>query len=77
VEFPAPSGSNSLRVGARLCREALAALPAGQAEVVTLRHLHDWSLADIAVHVGRSGSATAGLLHRGMQQLRSLLHEEE
>jgi RNA polymerase sigma-70 factor (subfamily 1) len=57
--------------------QALAALPESQAEVVTLRHLHDWSLADIAVHVGRSGSATAGLLHRGMQQLKTLLHEED
>ena len=57
--------------------EALATLPEAQREVVVLRHLHDWPLADISRHVGRSQSAVAGLLHRGLTQLRNLLPEPE
>jgi RNA polymerase sigma-70 factor (ECF subfamily) len=56
---------------------ALAALPELQREVVMLRHCHGWSLADISRHVGRSAAAVAGLLHRGLQQLRLRLHEPE
>jgi RNA polymerase sigma-70 factor (ECF subfamily) len=54
---------------------ALAALPEGQREAVELRHLHGWSLADIAAHLNRSAAAVAGLLHRGLVQLRTLLEE--
>jgi RNA polymerase sigma-70 factor (ECF subfamily) len=57
---------------ARLAR-ALEALPEAQREVVALRHLHGWSLHDIARHVGKSTSAVAGLLHRGLTGLRALL----
>jgi RNA polymerase sigma-70 factor, ECF subfamily len=55
---------------------ALAALPETQREVIVLRHFHDWSLADISRHVGKSAAAVAGLLHRGLQQLRTLMREE-
>jgi RNA polymerase sigma-70 factor (ECF subfamily) len=55
---------------------ALEALPGPQREVVVLRHLHGWSLHDIARHVGRSRAAVAGLLHRGLQQVRSALQRE-
>jgi RNA polymerase sigma-70 factor (ECF subfamily) len=56
---------------------ALEALPEAQREVVLLRHFHGWSLSDIARHVGRSPAAVAGLLHRGLQQVRARLHEPE
>jgi RNA polymerase sigma-70 factor (ECF subfamily) len=56
---------------------ALAALPEAQREVVVLRHCHGWSLADISRHVGRSAAAVAGLLHRGLQQVRAQMHEGE
>jgi RNA polymerase sigma-70 factor (ECF subfamily) len=52
---------------------ALAALPDGQREAVELRHLQGWSLADIATHLGRTPAAVAGLLHRGLAELRTLL----
>src|SRR5215470_12927018 len=61
--------------GARLAA-ALGRLPEAQREVVVLRHLHGWSLHDIARHVGRSRAAVAGLLHRGLQQVRSELQGE-
>jgi RNA polymerase sigma-70 factor (ECF subfamily) len=54
---------------------ALTQLPEPQREVVLLRHCHGWSLAQISRHVGRSAAAVAGLLHRGLQRVRELLHE--
>jgi RNA polymerase sigma-70 factor (ECF subfamily) len=57
--------------------EALPQLPEGQREAVVLHHLQGQSLASIAAHLGRSESATAGLLHRGLKKLRELLHEKE
>jgi RNA polymerase sigma-70 factor (ECF subfamily) len=57
----------------RLSR-ALVALPDDQREAVRLRHLEGWPLADIARHLGRTPAATAGLIKRGMQTLRRLLH---
>jgi RNA polymerase sigma-70 factor (ECF subfamily) len=56
---------------------ALAGLPEGQREAVELRHLHGWSLLDIAEHLDRTPAAVAGLLHRGLDALRTLLTEEE
>jgi RNA polymerase sigma-70 factor (ECF subfamily) len=56
---------------------ALAALPEAQREVVLLRHVHGWPLADISRHVGKSAAAVAGLLHRGLKQVRAALHEPE
>jgi RNA polymerase sigma-70 factor (ECF subfamily) len=57
--------------------EALTSLPDDQREAVRLRHLEGWALADIAQHLGRSPTATAGLIKRGMQTLRHRLHERE
>jgi RNA polymerase sigma-70 factor, ECF subfamily len=56
---------------------ALAELPEAHREVVVLRHCHGWSLADISRHVGKSAAAVAGLLHRGLQQIRAQMHEGE
>src|SRR5262245_12101832 len=56
---------------------ALETLPEAQREVVMLRHLHGWSLQDIARHLGRSRSAVAGLLHRGLVQMRTELQRED
>jgi RNA polymerase sigma-70 factor (ECF subfamily) len=57
--------------------EVLAALPPDQREVVVLRYYHGWPLADICQHLERSQSAVAGLLHRGLTQLRTVLREPE
>jgi RNA polymerase sigma-70 factor (ECF subfamily) len=55
--------------------EALATLPAGQREVVVLRHCQGCSLAEIAGRIGRTPAAVAGLLHRGLKELRTRLAE--
>jgi RNA polymerase sigma-70 factor (ECF subfamily) len=57
--------------------EALAELPEAQREALVLQHWHGWSLAQIAAHLDRSPAAVAGLLHRGLQQLRKSLQEGE
>jgi RNA polymerase sigma-70 factor (ECF subfamily) len=55
--------------------DALAQLPDAQREALILQHWHDWPIADIGRHLGRSPAAVAGLLHRGLQRLRILLKE--
>jgi RNA polymerase sigma-70 factor (ECF subfamily) len=57
--------------------EALASLPEAQREALTLHYLQSWSLEDIGRHLGRSPAAVAGLIKRGLKQLRLLLHESE
>src|SRR5262245_53136226 len=57
--------------------QALATLPEAQRDVVLLRHCHGWSLAEISRHLERSPAAVAGLLHRGLKQLRELMQEPE
>src|SRR5437868_1420523 len=49
------------------------ALPDAQRRALELRHLHGRPLADIAREMGRTPAAVAGLLHRGLAQLRTLL----
>ena len=56
---------------------ALAKLPEAQREALMLRHFHDWPLAQIAEHLGRTHAAVAGLLKRGLQQLRNQLEDKE
>jgi RNA polymerase sigma-70 factor, ECF subfamily len=57
--------------------DALARLPEDRRTAVELRHFQGWSLDAIAEHLGRSASAVASLLHRGLLQLRDLLAEPE
>ena len=56
--------------------DALCALPDDTREAVVLKHCRDWTLAEIANHLGRTPAAVASLLHRGLKQLRGLLGEE-
>ncbi len=55
--------------------QALADLPGAQREALVLQHWHGWSLAQIAAHLDRTHAAVAGLLKRGLQQLRTVLGE--
>jgi RNA polymerase sigma-70 factor (ECF subfamily) len=50
--------------------DALAALPEPQGEALTLHHLHGYRLEEIAERMGKSASAVAGLLKRGLKTLR-------
>jgi RNA polymerase sigma-70 factor (ECF subfamily) len=65
--------------GEKLLRlaSAMARLPEDRRTVIELRHLQGWPLDAIAEYLGRSPSAVASLLHRGLLQLRDLLAEPE
>jgi RNA polymerase sigma-70 factor, ECF subfamily len=56
---------------------ALAELPEAQRQALVLQHWHGWSLAQIAEHMNRSHAAVAGLIKRGLRQLRELLPQPE
>lgn len=53
--------------------EALSRLPDDQREAVRLRHLEGWPLAQMAVQFGRSETAVAALVKRGLANLRKHL----
>jgi RNA polymerase sigma-70 factor (ECF subfamily) len=67
---------------ARLAREeqalrvtaALDRLPSAQRDALVLRHWHGWTLAQIGAQMNRSPAAVAGLLKRGLRQLREELN---
>jgi RNA polymerase sigma-70 factor (ECF subfamily) len=50
--------------------DALARLPDRMREVVVLKHCQEWTLQQIADHIGRSVPAVASLLRRGLADLR-------
>jgi RNA polymerase sigma-70 factor (ECF subfamily) len=51
----------------------LATLPEGQRRAIELHHLQGWPLADIAAELNTTKAAVAGLLHRGLKNLRMQL----
>jgi RNA polymerase sigma-70 factor (ECF subfamily) len=57
--------------------QQLEALPEGQREAVVLYYWQGCSLAEIGEVLSRSPSAVAGLLHRGLKELRRRLAETE
>ncbi|MCF7962105.1 MAG: sigma-70 family RNA polymerase sigma factor [Pirellula sp.] len=54
---------------------ALARLPEAQREALILQHWHNWPLAQIAEHMGRTRAAVAGLIKRAIQSLRNDFRE--
>jgi RNA polymerase sigma-70 factor, ECF subfamily len=55
--------------------DALAGLTEEQRQSVILHYWHDWSVAAIAESMGRTPTAVAGLLKRGLEQLRRRLKD--
>jgi RNA polymerase sigma-70 factor (ECF subfamily) len=56
-----------------LLADALTELPEAQREAVVQHYWQGRSLADIGAELGRTPAAVAGLLHRGLKQLRRRL----
>ena len=56
---------------------ALGELPEDQRNAVELHHLHGCPISELAELLDRSKPSVAGLLRRGLERLRELLHEEE
>ncbi len=57
--------------------DTMAGLPEAQREALILKNGHGWTVTEIAQHMGRSSTAVAGLLKRGLKQLRQQLIESE
>ena len=68
----AERGEQALRLA-----QALEKLPEAQREALVLQHWQGLSLQEIGEHLGRSPEAVAGLIKRGLKQLRILMHESE
>jgi len=75
AEQSSPSEQAQRNERALQLEEALAGLPERQRQAVVLKHMHDWSLSAISEHLDTSSSAVAGLLIRGLRQLREALPE--
>jgi len=75
--------ANQSSIGTRIDRahqavrlaNAMAKLPEDQRLAIELRHLQGLTLKQVAENLDRSSAAVAGLLHRGLTRLRSLLND--
>lgn len=56
---------------------SLDALDEAKRTAVELHYLQGWKLAEIAEHMGRSVSGVAGLVHRGLKELKQIMAGEE
>lgn len=72
-----PSGQVMRAEAALELMECLHQLPESQAEAIRLRYMEGQSLAEIVERMGRSETAVAGLLKRGLKKLRSLMIHPE
>jgi RNA polymerase sigma-70 factor, ECF subfamily len=79
AQLRASSPSQRVLVGESAARLAVALqdLPDDQREAVRLRYLEGRSLAEIAQRMKRSVVAAAGLVKRGLIQLRKTMQEEQ
>jgi RNA polymerase sigma-70 factor (ECF subfamily) len=73
AEQSSPSQQAERHEQAMRLAAALAELPDDNREALVLHYCEDWPLADIATHLGRTPAAVAGLLKRGLKQLRARL----
>jgi RNA polymerase sigma-70 factor (ECF subfamily) len=73
ADVPSPSENAARNEQAIRLATALVQLPDAQREAVELRHCQGWSLDNISRHMDRTPAAVAGLLKRGLKQLRELL----
>jgi RNA polymerase sigma-70 factor (ECF subfamily) len=77
TELPArgetPSGYAAARERAVMLASALNELPEDQRTAVELRYIGDCSLEEIATFMDRTTPSVAGLLRRGLEDLRGRL----
>jgi RNA polymerase sigma-70 factor (ECF subfamily) len=74
---PSPSEEAGRHERALQLADAVAALPDAQREAVVLRHWEGMSLEQIAGRLGCTTAAVAGLLQRGLKNLRKRLDERK
>lgn len=59
-----------------LLADSLDQLDEDKRTAIELHYLQGWKLAEVAEHMGRSVSGVAGLVHRGLKELKQLLGEK-
>ncbi len=73
-ELPADQSSPSQNImrqeRAEKLADAMSDLLEDEYTAVMLKHVHDWKVAEIAQHMGRTPEGVAGLLRRGLKKLR-------
>ena len=67
---PSPSENMVQHEQVLMLSSALEKLPESQRQALVLQVWQGWSLAEIAQHLGKTQQAVAGLLKRGLRQLR-------
>jgi RNA polymerase sigma-70 factor (ECF subfamily) len=77
AEQSSPSQRAALNEQVLRLADALTTLPAPQRTALVLHYWRGHSLAEVGEQLGSTPSAVAGLLHRGLRQLRKLLQEPE
>jgi RNA polymerase sigma-70 factor, ECF subfamily len=77
AEQSSPSQQAERNEQAAQLAAALDQLPAAQLEAVSLYYFQGHTVADVGRQMNRSPEAVAGLLHRGLKQLRALLGARE
>ena len=77
AEESSPSHQLDRQERALRLANALAKLPERQREALVLQHWHGCSLSEIGRRMDCSPTAVAGLIKRGLKQLRHLLDETE
>jgi RNA polymerase sigma-70 factor (ECF subfamily) len=75
AEQTTPSQAAGRHEDAVVLARSLTQLPEHQREALVLRHCEGCSLDEISPHMGRTPDAVAGLLKRGLRQLRLLLED--
>jgi RNA polymerase sigma-70 factor (ECF subfamily) len=71
-----PVETAQMNIDAERLRAAIGRLTDEQSEVVSLRFLEGYSIAEVAAMVGRSEGAIKALQYRAVAALRSLLYDE-
>ncbi len=72
-----PSGVAIRDEAVMVLLEALHQLPETQAEAIRLRYMEGLPLSEIVQRTGKSETAVAGLLKRGLQKLRTIMNTED
>lgn len=68
-----PSMAAARNEGLLQLAAAIESLPDGQREAVTLYHLQQWPIDKVAKQMEKSPAAVAGLIKRGLKQIREVM----
>ena len=76
VKAPSPSDKAIKNEHLLIVSATLEELPDVQRDVIILHFIEGQSMDEIGRRIGRTSAASAGLLHRGLKRLRSLLKDK-